>query len=311
MEEKKVFLIINSYFIGDILLVNPLIQNIKRIYKNSLVVMLTSPQLYDIAKYQQGVDDVIIWDRSGKDKGFFNMIKFILKFPYKKIYASFPIYSTDRPTILAKLLGSKYILGQYRNLISKLQKRKYDIKFSGGKAQKTNMELLSGITQEELTDCPMKFCPPPVTSEAIKNLENKDFIVLSPKSSRVSKDIPNDKVQEIIEKTDKTIVLIGGGEEAQKLSDFLKNKNYDNLINLIGKTNLIESAQVIQLSKGCISADTGMLHMSCALDKATVGVYYEQNLDSYKPNKDIYPKSACLDDDSVENILNTMNNLLN
>ena len=311
MEEKKVFLIINSYFIGDILLVNPLIQNIKRIYKNSLVVMLTSPQLYDIAKYQQGVDDVIIWDRNGKDKGFFNMIKFIFKFPYKKIYAAFPIYSTDRPTILAKLLGAKYILGQYRNFISKLQKRKYDIKFSGGKVQKTNIELLTGITQEELTDCPMKFCPPPVTSPVIKNLENKDFIALCPKSSRVSKDIPNDKVQEIIEKTDKTIVLIGGGEEAEKLSEFLKNKNYDNLINLIGKTNLIESAQVIQLSKGCISADTGMLHISCALDKATIGIYYEQGLGHFEPDKNIYPKSACLRDDSVENILNTMNNLLN
>ena len=32
--EKKNFLIINSYFLGDILLTNSLVQNIKRIFPN-------------------------------------------------------------------------------------------------------------------------------------------------------------------------------------------------------------------------------------------------------------------------------------
>ena len=172
-EEKKVFLIINSYFIGDMLLVNPLIQNIKRLYKDSVIVMLSSPQLYDAAKYQQGVDDVIIWDRNGKDGGFWNFLKFIFNFPYKKIFAAFPIYSGDRPIILAKLLGAKFILGEKQNILKHLLKNKYEIKKIGSKTQEQNISLLSGITKEKLTDCPMKYIPPEITSSFIKELENK------------------------------------------------------------------------------------------------------------------------------------------
>ena len=102
IKNKKVFVIINYYRIGDILLTNSLVQNIKRIYEDAFVVMLTSSALVDIAKYQKGVDDVVIWDRHGIHKGAFNTIKFAFKFPYKKVYAAFPIYGMDRPLLLSK-----------------------------------------------------------------------------------------------------------------------------------------------------------------------------------------------------------------
>ena len=311
MEDKKVFVIVNSYYIGDILLINSLIQNIKRIYKNSWVVMLTPPSLYDVAKYQYGVDDVIIWDRKGSDKGFWNFIKFILRFPYKKIYAAFPIYSMDRPVILSKLLGAKYILGPMRKLLTKIiLKSKYPVKADWSCTQKANMELLSGITEEELIDCPMKFCPPEETSETVLSLKNTDYIVICPKTSRVTKDIPDEKVCEIIEKYPSRIVLLGSGEEANKLSEIINKKQYTHVVNLIGKSTIVESAQIIKNSKSCISADTGMLHMSCALNKPTIGLFYEKPLNSFAPKEDTYPLSKNLIDDNVENILNTLDNLI-
>lgn len=310
MEEKKVFLIINSYCIGDIILTNSLVQNIKRIYKDSWVVMLSSPQLYDVAKYQQGVDDVIIWDRKGKDKGFWNFLKFILRFPYKKIYAAFPIYSTDRPIILAKLLGAKYILGSKRKLITRLLKSKYPENIDWRNAQTANMTLLTGITKEKLIDVPMKFNPPETASQIITDLKDSQYLALSPKTSRVSKDIPNDKVCEIIEKSPYKIILLGNGTESDKLSEIIEQKKYNNIINLIGKTNILESIQIIQNSIGCISADTGMLHMSCALNKITIGIFYEKGMTHFVPKEEIYPLSKCLTNDNTEEIFNALNYLL-
>lgn len=311
MKDKKVFLIINSYCIGDIILVNPLVQNIKRIYKDSWVVMLASPQLYDVAKYQQGVDDVIIWDRKGKDSGFWNYLKFILRFPYKKIYAAFPIYSMDRPVILAKLLGSKYILGPTREILTKLfLKSKYPMNIDWSSTQTANLTLLNGITKEELFDCPMKFCPPESTSQTVLDLKDKDYIAFCPKTSRIPKDISNEKICEFIEKYNSNIVLLGNGEESEKLSQIIEQKKYSNVINLISKTSILESAQIIQNAKACISGDTGMLHVSCALNKPTVAVFSEKKLNCFAPETKIYPESKCITNDSADEILIALNQVM-
>ena len=127
-EKEKIFVIINSYLVGDMLLVNSLVQNIKRLYQNSKVIMLTNKTFYDLSKYQKDVDDVIIWDRHGEHKGILGMFKFIKNFPYKKIFASFPIYATDRPIMLGFLLGSKYNLFYKKNNIFDLfKKSKYSL----------------------------------------------------------------------------------------------------------------------------------------------------------------------------------------
>ena len=85
---KKYFVIINSNFIGDILLTSCLIQNIKRLYKDSFIIMVTtSEKTVEVAKGVEFVDDVVLWERKGKHKGIIGMLKFAKSFPYKDIFA--------------------------------------------------------------------------------------------------------------------------------------------------------------------------------------------------------------------------------
>lgn len=311
IKKQRVFVIINSYFIGDILLANPLVQNIKRLYPESIVVMLTSPALVDVAKYQEGVDDVVIWDRHGIHHGFMNMLKFAFSFPYKNIYAVFPMYSSDRPIILSFLLGAKYILGYKRKTISRLLRSKYKILPKPQNIQEQNINLLSGITKEELKDCRISYNIPEIDSSVINNLraENNNYIVLCPKSSQLYKDLPNDFVYELISKIKSKVILIGKGEPSIELSKFLKDKYLDNLIDLIDKTSILESAKIISMSKACISVDTGMLHMSCALNKPTIGLFLNQFNEVYTPQEKIYPNLKLLLDATPDNVLSCLNSL--
>ena len=309
---EKVFLIINSYYIGDILLVNPLVQNIKRIYKDSKIVMITSPNLVDVAKYQEGVDDVIVWDRHGKDKGFFNMMKFIFKFPYKNIYASFPIYSGDRAIMLSALLRAKYILGFKNNIMRLFMKSKFPIINNYDRnIQLGNTYLLSGLTKEELIDYPIKFNLPKIESDIVNQINklNGDYIVFCPKSSNKSRDMENKQVLNIIEKYNGTIVLIGQGQNSQELSTLLEKNNYSNLINLINKTTILESFYIIKNAKCCVTVNTGMLHASTAFDKKLVGIFYEDKYSAYQPSKEIYPNSEFLYNETDEKIIETINSL--
>lgn len=194
--EKKNFLIINSYFLGDILLTNSLVQNIKRIFPNSNIIML-APSHYEVAaKYQKDVDEVIVWNRKGEHKGILGIIKFLRNFPYKNIYAAFPIYGSQGSMNLAKLLNAKYILVPKSKPYSRFwRKSKYDFIYEGEKTQTQMLSVLNGITKERLIDCPIKFYPPENTS--IKLPQN--YIALVPSSTRVTKEIPTDIIKSIVE----------------------------------------------------------------------------------------------------------------
>lgn len=306
MESRKVFLIINSYYIGDILLVNPLVQNIKRLYSDSKVVLLTPPNMVDVAKYQEGVDDVVVWDRHGKHHGFFNMIKFIKDFPYKNIYAAFPIYSGDRAIILSFLLKAKYILGFKNNIFRYLLKSKYKAEnYYGKNYQLANIYLLQGLTNEPLMDCHIKLNLPDLNSEIINKISelNGDYMVFCPKSSNVLRDMSDENALKVIEKYDDKIVLIGSGQKLKELSYKIKEKGYKNVIDLTNKTSILEAFIIINQSKFCLTVNTGMLHVATALNKKVIGVFYDENYNPYQPSKEIYPNTEIFYNKSVEEIL--------
>jgi len=98
-----------------------------------------------------------------------------------------------------------------------------------------------------------------------------NFVCLSLGGSFFTKRLPRHKWQELIKGLNQNVVFIGGNsdmEEAFGLEKELLSNNFQfNLVNLVGKLSLKESAAVVKLSEGVITGDTGMLHISAALGK--------------------------------------------
>jgi len=316
---SKIFVIINSYLVGDILLVNPMIQNIKRLFPKSQVVMLTSEKLIDVAKYQEGVDDVVVWDRHGTHHGVFGMLKFLKNFRYKNVYAAIPVYGTDRPVILSRMMGAKFVLFQYKkNIFKFLKKTKYKIKFFKGKIQNQHINLLTGITKELLVDCRMKYN----VSDADKvcaefGLKKGKYVVLCPISSKPTKDMPDDTVFELLKTIKEKVVLIGAGNTVKSLSKrvFLYIEKHPdeikNFVDLTNKTSIPEVAAVLADSKGAISVDTGMLHLACAVNAPTVSVFYRKDALAFVPDEELYNCKNVLENQTPKNILESFYGLFN
>ena len=164
-EYKKIFLIFAPYHIGDILLINPLLENIKRLYPESVSVVLCQEKFKELLLFQKNIDKIIFWERDKEHKNIFNTLKFVHNFPYKKIYAAFPVFGSDRAILLSKLLKSKYILfHNYKKGLFKLfRKSKYPIIINDKSVQEINLNLLSGITQEKLINTDIQFFPPDIS----------------------------------------------------------------------------------------------------------------------------------------------------
>lgn len=292
--DEKVFLVFNTACFGDVLLCNTLCQNIKKIFPDSKVVFIVDKPFYDVARYQKDVDDVIVFDKRGEHRSIGGFIRFIKEFPYKNIQASFVTYKNFRNTILSLLLGAKKIVRQFG------KNRKISV-------QLRSANLLKKITNEPIVNYPIRYN----LDETIDKIYVEgDYITICPLSKRKEKDLPVDVTIDLIKKSDKKCVILGKGDNYLEYVKLLKNAGCE-FVNLVNKTTIPQMAHVLKNSKALISVDTGTLHLASALEVPTVAVFYEEDMiDLWAPDEKIYRVEVVRENQSVENILDKIEILL-
>ena len=68
-------LIIHTAFIGDIVLSTPLIQKLKDLYPKSEIDYLTLPTNQSVLYNNPNLNEIILYDKKGKDKGLKGFLK--------------------------------------------------------------------------------------------------------------------------------------------------------------------------------------------------------------------------------------------
>ncbi|MFZ9000738.1 MAG: glycosyltransferase family 9 protein [Bacteriovoracaceae bacterium] len=117
---------------------------------------------------------------------------------------------------------------------------------------------------------PIDISAAPSTQELYFNKVNKQkvadllndslssYIVLAPSAAWEMKRWPVQKWKGLIDRlNEQKFILIGGAEDK-----YFSELEGDRVVNLAGKVSFLESAYIISLSKGLISADTGALHLA-------------------------------------------------
>ena len=105
--------------------------------------------------------------------------------------------------------------------------------------------------------------------ELLKSYELNQYLVIVPSAAYALKRWPMDHWKKLIERnSDKKIVVLAGPTDIFTT----ELEVYKNIINLTGKTSLLESAAVINYAHVIVSNDTGMLHFSEQLGKKTIAL---------------------------------------
>ncbi len=285
---SKVFLVFNTACFGDVLLCNSLCQNIKKIFPESKVVFVCSKSWEIVAKYQEGVDDVVVYDKKEGNKGIWGILKFLKNFPYNNIYASLITYKNERNFVISKLLKSRFVIS-------------INQKYKDLNLQKRHTILLKSLTNKPLINYPIKFnLPKNVNNPLLDIISSKEYITMCCISKKTTKDMPLEMAKDLINRinntTDKKVVLVGVGEATRKFAQNL-GKECD-FINLVNKTNLLELGKVLQDSIGLISVDTGTMHYGYSLGVKTLCLFFEkETAQLWAPQKDIYQNTLVLNED--------------
>ncbi|MBQ4549181.1 MAG: glycosyltransferase family 9 protein [Bacteroidales bacterium] len=100
-----------------------------------------------------------------------------------------------------------------------------------------------------------------------------------------TKILPAVKIVEIIKKINKAVVLLGGPDDVERAKEIIYGVNettrqQDNegsknsqILNLVGKINLEQSASIVKNADSVLTNDTGLMHIAAAFHKNIVSVW--------------------------------------
>lgn len=303
--DKKIFLIINLSFLGDVLLTNALCQNIKKNYPDSKIVFCVNKTFYEAAKYQACVDDVICMDKRGKHSGILGLIRFALNCPYRnKIDTAFIIYANDRGIILSKLLGCKNRISGSKNITQYLLTDNFFDFEDFKNMQDINASFIKSLTGTKAEILPIKYNPLNEKDIFIEKLaylyKDKEIVALCATSKNKEKDMPPETGAQIVEKLTnegKTVFYVGAGKEARIFADNMKKLGCVNFVDLTNVTTINRLARILKLCNGLISVDTGTMHLACALGVPVACIFYKTDtIERWAPRDFLY-KSVLIDRD--------------
>lgn len=316
---EKIFLVVNLSYFGDVLLTNALCQNIKLNYPNSKVVFLVDKSFKDAAINQECVDEVIVFDKRNKHKGFLGLLKFVFSCQYRnKIYASFVMYDNDRGNLITFFLGSKLRIAGGINFSKFFVNKKFSCSGKYVHMQDINASFITALTNQEPKILPIKYntnlANDIVVNSLLSKYKDKEIIGLCTVSKNKEKDMPIETAIEIIDNyrsKGKIVLFLGAGQASEDYANELKRRGCVDFENLVNKTSISSLANVLTACSVLITVDTGTMHLACAVNTPVAVVFYKTDMiTKWAPREFLYKSVIIKDNCSANNICILADNLV-
>ncbi|NLK62641.1 MAG: lipopolysaccharide heptosyltransferase II [Fusobacteria bacterium] len=269
-------LIIHTAFIGDIILSTPFIKKIKSTYKDAKIDYLTTPLGAEILKNNPLLDKIIVYDKKNKDRGIIGFFRVVNKLRKEKYNTTYILHRYLRSTLIGFFSNIKNRVG-YNLATGKILLNK---KVIYNKDAHEVDRILAFVDNALFTEKKIELYPGITEVDSIDEIFNKNqilksnkIVVIAPGSKWKTKMWPieryNELIKSITEHQKETKIIVIGGKDEEKL-DIVKHKN---IINLVGKTSLLETAEIIKRSDVIVTNDSSPIHIASAFDTYIIAIF--------------------------------------
>lgn len=107
----KNILVINTMHIGDLMLVTPALRTLRANYPKAHIALLTDKTLADLVRCNENIDECILIDKHGRDKGILALIRFIRQIRKRHFDLVINYHRNERASAIASFSGGKKIVG--------------------------------------------------------------------------------------------------------------------------------------------------------------------------------------------------------
>lgn len=115
--------------------------------------------------------------------------------------------------------------------------------------------------------------PDVVDVKSIFRIEPRGFIALVIGAKFGTKQLPIEKLVELIDLSKEPIVLIGGPDDRKLGEEILNKIDHPNTFNSCGDYSILGSASILKQSRVVVANDTGMMHIAACFDVPIVSIW--------------------------------------
>ena len=281
-KNPKKILLVRTDRIGDVVLTTPAIRAVRHNFPESFMAMMVQSYTSGVVKNNPHLDEVIIYDKKGKDKSLRGSFKFVRALTREKFDLAFIFHPTNRVNIITFLAGIPERIGYNKKCGFLLSKKLPEEKFKGEKHEleynldviasrgisAANKEVEMFLSQEE-----EDFGPKFLGDNGLD--KNIPLVAMQPGASCPSKRWPVERFAEVGKKLREfgpvNFVIIGSNEEASLLES-LKKLLRGKVVTAQGLA-LGHLASILKRSPLFISNDTGPVHIAAAMKTPSVVIF--------------------------------------
>lgn len=259
------FLVIQTAFLGDVILATPVISELKRLYPEAEIDVLVRKGNEAILGNHPAIHEVFSFNKKqGKWKEMKRLIGIFRQKKYDEVINLQRFGSSGIITFLSK--GKKKI-GFDKNPFSFCYDVKVKHEIGTGKHEvERNLECIAHHGAQKLVR-PVVF-PSDKDREKVAPYTQQPFYTLAPASVWFTKQLPEKKWVELATNLKKkgTVYLVGGPADFELCRRIAVAADLPEEINLAGKLSLLESCALFEKAVRCFVNDSGPLHMATAVN---------------------------------------------
>lgn len=264
-------LIIQTAFIGDVILCTPIVEKLHQYYPDAKIDLLVRKGNEGLLKGHPYLNAVFTWDKT-RNK-YTNLLKLIYLVRSKEYDLAINIQRFAASGILTVLSGAKVKVGFAKNPLSFAFTKKIGHRLIGQHETSRNLSLIKDLTDADYVR--PRLYPQEADYETVKKYQQSPYLIIAPTSVWKTKEYPSIKWVELILAQDDewNIYLIGGPSDFTVCDEIIEMTGKENVINLAGKLSFLESAALIEKSKMTYVNDSAPMHMASAVNSPTNAVY--------------------------------------
>jgi len=289
-------LVIKLRTIGDVLLVTPLLSNIKKQLPNSILDVALNKGTEDILSCNDNVDNLIIYDRNNiKSKSILKKIirefRFILNIRRGNYDVVIDLDKGDRGGIIAKYSGaevkignkgikSKFLSNVYTNFLPD-HRRRHTVEVNLDPLRILNIPIVN----KKVFSC-FDIADKLIVEEYLGNI--KRFIHIHPFSRVANKEIDLVTLSKIIDFCEVdlcTKIVVTSSNDKREINSVNKIISLceSNPINFGGKLSLKQVSALSSMSKVFIGVDTAVMHIAAAHNTPVLAFFGPTTPDIWGP----------------------------
>jgi heptosyltransferase-2 len=270
MDKGNKILIIQTAFIGDVILTTPLIELLAKEYPNAKIDFLTTPKSENLLESNPNITNLILFDKKGKDRGLRGLTRLGKMLKNNQYDLCLTPHRSLRSAYLTWMTRAAMRIGFNRSACKKAYT--HVVKYERVHHEiERNLSLLAPVGLNKQKIFPVIYSTRE-DKEKVKKLLNKlnmpntmRFFAVAPGSVWPTKRWPEKYYKnfcQLLEEKGNMVILIGGTED-ENLCNRIAGQ-VKNAVTYAGQLSLRETHYLLTRCSGILTNDSAPLHLGMA-----------------------------------------------